>query len=140
MKLCSFILCTFFLLLFSLASIYPQDSQDSIKVLKRSNDKSIDLNYLKGIESNNEGLKISASYYLGERKNDQAVIPLMKILHSDKSPEARIMAALSLFKIGDEKGIYAIKEASQMDNSDWVKKMCKIFYQMYLTNKETDKH
>ncbi len=136
MKLYNFLPGVFFILLFSLTSIYPQDS---LQVLKRVNDESIDLNYLEGIKAQNEGLKISASYYLGERKSDKAVIPLMNILHTDNSPEARIMAALSLFKIGDERGIYAIKEAAQLDNSEWVKKMCKIFYQMYAVNKEDSK-
>lgn len=136
MKLSNFLWGIFFLLIFCLTSIYPQDS---IKVLKRLNDESIDLNYLQGIKANNEGLRISASYYLGERKSSKAVIPLMNILHNDKSPEARIMAALSLFKIGDERGIYAIKQAVQFDNSEWVKKMCSIFYQMYLANKEANK-
>ena len=63
----------------------------------------------------------------------------MNILHTDKSPEARIMAALSLFKIGDERGIYAIKQAVQFDDNEWVKKMCNIFYQMYQANKEAEK-
>jgi hypothetical protein len=136
MKLCNFLWGTFFLFLFSFITVYPQDS---IKVLKRINDESIDLNYLEGIKAGNEGLRISASYYLGERKSSKAVIPLMKILKSDKSPEARIMAALSLFKIGDERGIYAIKQAIQFDDNDWVKKMCGIFYQMHMANKEGEK-
>jgi len=136
MKLCNILLGTLFLLLLLVTSIYPQDS---IKVLKKLNDDSIDLNYLEGVKAENLGLKISASYYLGERKSSKAVVPLMKILKSDKSPEARIMAALSLFKIGDERGIYAIKQAVQFDDNEWVKKMCNIFYQMYLTNKEAEK-
>ena len=136
MKLCNILLGTLFLLLLLVTSVYPQDS---IKVLKKLNDDSIDLNYLEGVKAENLGLKISASYYLGERKSSKAVVPLMKILKSDKSPEARIMAALSLFKIGDERGIYAIKQAVQFDDNEWVKKMCNIFYQMYLTNKEAEK-
>jgi HEAT repeats len=136
MKLRNISVGVFLLFLFFLTSIYPQDT---IKVLKRTNDDSIDLNYLSGVKGDNEGLRISASYYLGERKSTKAVIPLMNVLHTDKSPEARIMAALSLFKIGDERGIYAIKQAVQFDDNEWVKKMCNIFYQMYLTNKEAEK-
>jgi HEAT repeat protein len=136
MKLCNILLTTFLLFLFLLTSVYPQDT---IKVLKKLNEESIDQNYLEGLKSENLGLKISASYYLGERKSSEAVIPLMKILKSDKSPEARVTAALSLYKIGDERGIYAIKQAVEFDSNEWVKKMCKIFYQMYLTNKEVGK-
>ena len=136
MKQYSFLLGVFFLFLFFLTSVYPQDT---IKVLKKISDETVDQNYLEGVKADNLGLKISASYYLGERKSSKAVIPLMSILKSDKSPEARVMAALSLFKIGDERGIYAIKQAVKFDDNEWVKKMCNIFYQMYLTNKEAEK-
>ena len=136
MKLYRFLLGVFFLFIFLLTSVYPQDT---IKVLKKISDETVDQNYLEGVKADNLGLKISASYYLGERKSSKAVIPLMSILKSDKSPEARIMAALSLFKIGDERGIYAIKQAVTFDDNEWVKKMCNIFYQMYLTNKEAEK-
>ena len=136
MKLYRFLLGVFFLFIFLLTSVYPQDT---IKVLKKISDETVDQNYLEGVKADNLGLKISASYYLGERKSSKAVIPLMSILKSDKSPEARIMAALSLFKIGDERGMYAIKQAVKFDDNEWVKKMCNIFYQMYLTNKEAEK-
>ena len=65
-------------------------------------------------------------------KSDEAVIPLMKILKNDENEEARIMAALSLLKIKDSRGIFAIKQAIQFDESERVRKMCSIFYQDYL--------
>jgi HEAT repeat protein len=136
MKPYTILLAVIFLIISSSASIY---SQDSIKVLPKINKKSIVKNYLEGMNSKNEGLRISSAYYLGERKSSQAVIPLMDMLHMDKSPSARIMAALSLFKIGDERGIYALKEAITFDKSEWVRNMCKVFYQMYLTNEKTEK-
>ena len=136
MKPYTILLVVIFLIISSSVSIF---SQDSIKVLPRINNKSVDKNYLEGMKTDNEGLKISSAYYLGERQSSKAVIPLMKMLHMDKSPSARIMAALSLFKIGDKRGIYALKEAITDDKSEWVRSMCKVFYQMYLTNKETEK-
>lgn len=110
-------------------------SQDSLKVAPKITDEDIEVNYIKGAESENLGLKISAIYHLGERKSQKAVIPLMDVLHSDSSTEARIMAALSLYKIGDERGIYAIKKAIEFDKNEHVKQMCSIFYQMYSTEK-----
>ncbi len=133
MKTYTVLLGVFFLLLFSVSSVY---SQDSLKVMPKMNKKNVDKNYLVGIKSDNEGLRVSSAYYLGERKSSSAVIPLMKMLHSDKSPEARIMAALSLFKIGDARGIYAIKQEIKYDKSDRVSNMCKIFYQMYEENQK----
>lgn len=92
-------------------------------------------NLLNGINSENHGLKMSSSYFLGELKSDEAVIPLMRILKSDKNEESRIMAALSLLKVGDSRGIFAIKQAINFDNSERVQKMCSIFYQDYLSKK-----
>lgn len=114
-------------------------SQDSITVVPKINDEDIEINYLKGAESDNLGLKISAAFQLGERKSRKAVIPLMEVLREDSAPEARIMAALSLYKIGDERGIFAIKKAMEFDNSGQVRQMCGIFYQMYLQEKSQTK-
>lgn len=90
-------------------------------------------NLINGINSDNQGLMMSASYFLGELKSDEAVIPLMKILKSDSCEEARIMAALSLSKIGDSRGIFAVKQAINFDSSERVKKMCSNFYQEFFS-------
>jgi hypothetical protein len=92
-------------------------------------------NLMNGMYSGNQGLRMSSAYFLGELKSDEAVIPLMKILKSDENEEARIMAALSLYKIKDLRGIFAIKQAVEFDDSERVKKMCSIFYQDYISNK-----
>lgn len=120
-----------FLFLFVLTTV--SSAQDSIQVFTRVTDDVIEKNLVKGIETDNLGLKVSASYYLGERGSEKAVLPLMNILHTDKSIEARIMAALSLFKIGNEKGMYAVKRAIKFDESQQVRRMCEIFYTMYMT-------
>jgi hypothetical protein len=92
-------------------------------------------NLMNGINSGNQGLRMCSAYFLGEFKSDEAVIPLMKILKSDENEESRIMSALSLLKIGDARGLFAIKQAIQFDESERVRKMCSIFYQDYLINK-----
>jgi hypothetical protein len=91
-------------------------------------------NLINGVNSGNQGLRMSSTYFLGEMKSDEAVIPLMRILKSNENEEERIMAALSLSKIGDSRGIFAIKQAITFDNSERVKKLCSIFYQGYLSN------
>ena len=115
------------LILFS-SALY---SQDSIKVVPKLSDEEIELNYLAGANSDNLGLQVSAAYYLGERKSTKAVIPLMKILRESESVEARIMAALSLYKIGDNRGVHAIKQAIRFDDNEQVKKMCEILTKMH---------
>jgi len=92
-------------------------------------------NLINGINSGNQGLRLSSTYFLGELKSDEAVIPLMRILKSDENEEARIMAALSLVKIGDARGIFTIKQAINFDSSERVKKLCSIFYQDYTSKK-----
>lgn len=136
MKLYSYFFVAITLVLFCCTSAY---SQDSLKVLPKLHDSTIDDNYLQGVKSDNMGLRVSATYYLGERESSKAVLPLMNVLHTDQSPEARIMAALSLFKIGDARGIYAIQGAMKEDKNQWVRSMCKIFYEMSQANKAPEK-
>jgi len=83
---------------------------------------------LAGIESSNKGLIVSSVQILGELNSDKAVIPLMKILHSNINDETKIAAALSLYKIGDARGIFAVKQAAKYDDSERVRKMCGNFY------------
>lgn len=90
---------------------------------------------LMGVNSDNQGLKLSAGYYLGELKSDEAVLSLMNILKNSENDEERIMAALSLSKIGDSRGIYAIKKAIKFDESERVRKLCSLFYNNYYSKK-----
>lgn len=94
-------------------------------------------NYLIGLESENNGLMSSSAFYLGELKSQEAVIPLMKILKNSDEEELRIAAALSLLKIGDARGIYAIKRAIKFDESKRVRDICSKFYNNYLNRNYT---
>ena len=84
-----------------------------------------------GINSDNYGLRTSSAYLIGELKLSEAVIPLMRMLKNEIHEEARIMAALSLFKIGDARGIFAVKQAIRFDESQRVSKMCERLYCAY---------
>jgi HEAT repeat protein len=89
-------------------------------------------NLLIGIESGNQGLKESSAYLLGELKSSKAVVPLMKMLRSDDQESARIVAALALCRIGDARGVYAVKRATQFDGSERVARRCAWFYNEYV--------
>jgi HEAT repeat protein len=91
----------------------------------------INENLLEGVKSDNLGLRISCAYYLGEYKVEKAVIPLLKMLHSDKEPVARIQAALSLIKIGNPKGVFMVKQAAKFDESKRVRNLCSKFYNAF---------
>ncbi len=92
-------------------------------------------NLMVGIKSDNYGLRTSSALLLGEFKADEAVIELLSMLHKEDTEDARIVAALSLLRINDSRGIFAIKQAIRFDKSNRVKRMCEKFYQHYLESK-----
>lgn len=85
-----------------------------------------------GINSDNFGLRTSAAYMLGELKCEKGVIPLMRMLKSEDREDARIVAALALLKMGNAKGIFAIKQAIRFDDSERVRRLCTNFYRSYV--------
>lgn len=91
---------------------------------------------LEGISSDNRGLKTSSAFMLGEFELNEGVIPLMRILKSDPDEDARIMAALSLMKIRDGRGVFAVKQAERFDESERVRKLCRKFFNNHLSEIE----
>jgi len=85
-----------------------------------------------GLNSDNDGLKAGCIYMVGEMRCQRSVVALLKILHNNQSEELRILAALSLYKIGDSRGIFAIKKAITYDESKRVQQMCELFYRATL--------
>ena len=115
------------LLLISAVSLYaatPETTGNENKITKEVID-----NLLVGLHSDNLGLRLSCAYYLGEYNAGEAVIPLMRLLHNDKTDEGRIVAALSLMKISSDKAHFAVKQAGRMDDSERVRKLCSRFYE-----------
>ena len=92
-------------------------------------------NLLIGLSSDNFGLRTSSAYVLGEIEAEEAVIPLMKMLRTEESENARIVAALALYKINTDKGLFAVKQATRFDESERVRKMCTNFYNETLREK-----
>jgi hypothetical protein len=96
------------------------------------NENQIFENLLVGTKSTNKGLCASCVYMMGEMCCKKSVIPLMSLLHNAECEEVRILAALSLCKIGDARGIFAVKRSAIYDESKRVKRMCGIFYKAVL--------
>jgi hypothetical protein len=88
-------------------------------------------NLLIGLKSDNQGLRESSAYMLGELGSTKAVIPLMAMLRDDASESSRIVAALALTRIGDARGVYAVKRAASFDESREVQKKCAFFVNAY---------
>ena len=93
---------------------------------------------LEGLQTENRGLKAGCTYMLGELCCDRGVITLLDILHNSLSEELRILAALSLYKIGDSRGIFAIKQSIKYDESDRVSRLCEKFYRSYMQKESNE--
>ncbi len=91
--------------------------------------------YLDGIASDNEGVRASAATYLGFLKSEKAVLPLMKMMRDEKCEESRIIAALSLIRIGDEQGVYMVGRTALYNSSDRVKRVAEKFYNQFTYGK-----
>lgn len=101
----------------------------------KMNENQISENLLTGINSNNKGLCASSTYLIGELCYKKGVIPLLALLHTSECEEIRILAALSLCKIGDARGIFAVKRAALFDESQRVKRLCDLFYKATVSGK-----
>ncbi len=91
-------------------------------------------NLLVALKSDNCGLKKSASYMLGEMQAEEALIPLMAALRKANDDCERIAAAWALCKIGDARGVYAVKQAARFDDSQKVRSHCAWYYNLYVQN------
>lgn len=129
MKRLVFIVLTV-VLAFVLSTVTP--SQNSTYSHSSQSYRTIENNYLKGLESGNQGIKISCAFYLGEMKSKRAVVPLMKMMSIEEHEGARIIAAWSLMKIGDPRGIYRVRKESETSDCCSVQCMCEYLYKQYL--------
>lgn len=106
------------------------------KTNKKANTyESIEENRLIGLASDNEGVRISAAFNLGEMKSEKAVIPLINRLREGTSEEERIIAALSLIKIGDPRGAFMVGRTAKYCDCARLSYFCEKFYQSYLNSK-----
>ena len=78
---------------------------------------------IRGIKSENEGLKKSAIYFAGIYQVNETVDPLIAQLDNEGNAEIRVLIALVLYRIGDIRGIDAVKHLAVNDESDRVKRM-----------------
>ena len=91
----------------------PSMHIEKIKKKFDSNYKTIEANYLNGLKSKNMGVKASSAYFLGEMKSEKALFPLMKMFNNAQTDGERLLAAWSLLKIGDSRGVYLVKRATE---------------------------
>lgn len=88
-------------------------------------------NLINNMKSDNRGVLESSAFMLGELKAQDAVIPLLAMLHSAPDESSRIIAALSLSKIGSARGQFAVRQAVRFDESPRVRVVCAWFANQY---------
>lgn len=90
----------------------------------------LQFNLLKALESDNEGLKFSSAYALGEMKSSAAIDLLTRMLRSHKDENYRIMAALSLTKIGTEQALFMVKRVGKFTDNKKLAAFCEKFHKI----------
>jgi HEAT repeat protein len=117
-------------LLLVIAYAIPAMAKDDVYPLSVSK-ALIEDNLFNGMASDNLGLQRGCALMLGKMQSERAVIPLKIILQNSTDENMRIAAAWALCSIGDERGLSAVKLASQSDNSPRVQLICQWYYESY---------
>lgn len=81
-------------------------------------------NLIQGISHENDGVRKASIYYAGKFMVEQTVDALIEQLKNEKYPSYRQSIILSLYIIGNEKGLDAINNAAFTDPDLEVKRMC----------------
>jgi hypothetical protein len=116
-----------FLTVISISSMSFGGTKDSTN--KANTTKTI----IMGINSPIPGVAQGSIYLVGYYGFTWAVDPLINVLNdSSKETFIRIMAAYSLYMVGEEKGIEAIKTTSAYDKDYMLQTTCELIYKNYL--------
>lgn len=75
---------------------------NSFGVAQERSEKEYNDFLIKALSDTNVGIRSSAAQLLGERKVEDAVKPLVKMLDTEKHYAVRITAALALYQIGGD--------------------------------------
>ncbi len=106
----------------------PASAQSSVELKANPYQELTEATLLNGLNCENCGVRSGAIFMLGDLKVSRAVIPLMGILKGASDDHAKISAALSLCRIGDARGVYAVKRAAKFDESPRVRLLCAWYY------------
>lgn len=87
----------------------------------------IEANLLDGLKSETKGLQFSSAFALGEMKSELAINHLIKMLRSHEDDDFRVLAALSLAKIGTERCKFMIRRVGEFIDNPKVSKFCERF-------------
>ncbi|NOZ61438.1 MAG: HEAT repeat domain-containing protein [Calditrichaeota bacterium] len=75
------------------------------------------------LKDDNIGIRSSAAQLLGERKVKEAVEPLIQMLKNAKNFRMRIVVAVALHKIGDQRALPVLKKVAVNDPNKTVRRV-----------------
>jgi len=78
-------------------------------------------NLVMALMSDNEGLRTSAINLVREYKLEEVVDALINVLNSDKSESSKVMAAVTLYQIGNTRGTNAIFKSELWNKNEFMK-------------------
>ena len=125
-------------LLLILSFAFSSNAQD-INYKELKNYAVVEVNYMKGLASPVDGVRLTSAYYLGEMESQNAIDALIYMLYNDQCQGGRIVAAFSLLKIGDERGTKEVRKMKQFnlkqsaENQDCLKKLAGL-WEIFLNN------
>jgi len=120
-----------YILLLTIILSQASFSQTKGEIEKKFKDKAVKA-LISDMNSSNRGVAQSAIYLAGFYKYAWTVDPLINILDDTlRETDTRILAAYSLFMIGDEKGLLAIRTASISSGNYMVQGTCDFIFNDY---------
>lgn len=115
------------LTLFCAVNLFAQRTPKQERILKLAEE-----NLQATLRQGNDMLKASALEAVIDIKRDligaslgKTVIPAMAILRNHQNCSVRCLAAQTLFELGDERGLLAVKEAWRFDRNITVQHVCR---------------
>lgn len=93
----------------------------SIGITQEKSEKEYNDFLIKALSDSNVGIRSSAAQLLGERKVEEAITPLIKMLDAEKHYAIRITAALALYQIGGDDAMKALKDKVKDEKNKTVK-------------------
>jgi hypothetical protein len=97
------------LLILLSTNIFAQANQEQDNKV-RSLTKAEAMNYLKGLNSDNDGLRKSCIYFAGKYKITEAVDILKEQLSEEENPETSVLIVLALYEILEKNVLSNIDE------------------------------
>lgn len=129
---------TFILLFSTFIAVQSLTAQpDALPAEKKS---AVVDNLTTAIKSDNAGLQSSGAIVLSDLIKDsylessdasKAMIPLLKLLKEGKTDKERIAAAVALYQLGNNIGIYSLRGIAVFDDNEKVAEVCRNLYYTY---------